>query len=134
MNHTLVSFGWYPHGARHFCASQTRAWNKGDDPTKGPPREVEFPGDKFDGIAFGFFDAPDKEFLLVSVRTRVPRGGAKTIVLVQPVLFVPGRHGVKGPSASFPKLSDDAAAAILVDMIVANPAFRDVLGGLLRGL
>ncbi len=126
MTHTLIYFGWYSHGFRHFHAGQTRYWKAKDDPNEPPRHAVERPPEqKFDGIRFGFFEGPDKSFLLVS---------ADDVALPQPVLLIPDRHGLTAPGPSFAKLNDDAAAAILVDMIVANPAFRDVLASKLRGL
>lgn len=125
MKHTLICYGWYDHGWRHFHVGQDHYWRKSDDPEKPAVKEVERPGPDFDGLRFGFFQKTDYEYLYVSVDDRA---------LPQPVLHVPGRHGVEAPGPSFVKLSDDAAANILVDMIVANPAFRDALGRLLRNL
>ena len=125
MVHTLVYFGWYSHGFRHFHAGQTRYWKKADSPDEPPAHSVVWPSSKFDGIRFGFFDGADKEFLLVS---------ADEVVLAHPVLFVPCRHGVGAPGPRHQKLDDNAAAAILVDMIVANAAFRDALARKLRRL
>ena len=66
-----------------------------------------------------------KFFLIVKVDALVPRA---------PVLFVGGRHGPAAPGPAWSKLDDDVAMNILVDAIVANPEYRDVLGERIRQL
>lgn len=124
MAHTLVYYGWFDHGFKRLSARQQRYWRKDDDPER-EGLEVEFPPQGTRDFHFGFMETWDKAFLFVKVNQ---------LVLPQPVLFVPGRHGVAAPGPSFPDLGPDAAAAILLDMIVANPALRDALGKKLHAL
>jgi hypothetical protein len=56
------------------------------------------------------------------------------ICLQVPVLFIGSRHGPVAPGPAWSQLNDDVAAAILVDVIVANPAYRDLIGRKLRAL
>lgn len=124
--HTLVYYGWFDYSFRHFTAETTRYWTKGRGQEPDNAVDVEFPdADKFKGIHFGFMDIPEKEFVIVKI---------KDLVLRVPLPLISHRYGVKGPGPSFAHLDDDAATNIIVDAIVANPEFRDVLGRYLRDL
>jgi len=126
MNHTLVYYGWYDHAVRHLHPEQDRYWRKDDDRSAPASHLVELPPKaKFDGFWFGFLEKAGKEYVYVRV---------DGVVLPQPVLHIPGRHGVQAPGPSFPNLNDDVAAAILADMIVENPSCRDSLVAFVRKL
>ncbi|MCC6667228.1 MAG: hypothetical protein IT375_26010 [Polyangiaceae bacterium] len=122
--HTLVYYGYFDLSFPRLHPGQKRCWKKSAKPNSaGDP--VELPNQKFDGILFGFMEKAPKFFLIVKV---------DDLVLRAPVLFVGGRHGPAAPGPAWSKLDDDVAMNILVDAIVANPEYRDVLGERIRQL
>ncbi len=122
--HTLVYYGYFDPSFPRLHSGQKRCWKKGDKPdSAGDP--VELPSKTFDGIRFGFMEKAPKFFLIVKV---------DDLVLRAPVLFVGGRHGPTAPGPAWSKLDDDVAMNILVDAIVTNPEYRDVLAGSIRNL
>ncbi len=118
--HALVYYGYFGTSFHRLVPKQKHYWRKG-----GGRGRVMLPTKAFDGIQFGFMEQAPKNFLFVQV---------DDLPLAAPVLFVGGRHGPAGPGPAWSKLDDDVAANILVDVIVANPGCRDILGGKLRTL
>ncbi len=123
--HTLVYYGYFDHSFPRLHPKQKRCWKKDDDKVESAGDPVEQPPKKFNGILFGFMEKAPKFFLVVKV---------DDLVLRAPVLFVGGRHGPASPGPAWSKLDDDVAQNILVDAIVANPEYRDVLSQRIRNL
>ncbi len=79
-----------------------------------------------DGVRFGFMEQQGKRFLAVRVGF-----GDEEVVLRHPVRLDPGRHlGGRRFSAQPIPLADDAAGALLADMIDLNPEQRPDLTAL----
>jgi hypothetical protein len=113
---TLVRLGHYETSFHLLHADQDRYWNKGE--MDGDGHRVEPAPTKFeDGIKFGFMQTDDGH-----VFVRINR-----LVLPTPVLFIGGRHGLKGPGPAWSEIDRETTLNILADAIVANPAFRDQL-------
>jgi hypothetical protein len=60
--------------------------------------------------------------------------GVEGIVLRAPVLLTAERHTDGKGFFNAPQFGPDSAMRLLVDMVVANPEYRDVLGVFIRRL
>jgi hypothetical protein len=123
--HALVYYGWFDHGFRRLHATQDKYWKKDDDPDSHPDgRPVERPPERFTGIQFGFMQISGGH-LFIKI---------DELVLRAPILFIGGRHGPTAPGPAWSELTDEVAARILADAIIANPEYRDLLATKVRGL
>jgi hypothetical protein len=117
--HTLNYYGHMDTSFHRLAPNQRLCWLK--DGTDG---HVEALPAGIDGIEFGVMQGQQDHFFVK----------AADVILRAPVLFIGGRHGPAAPGPAWPKLDDDVAVRILVDLIVSNPELRDVLGGMIRAL
>lgn len=120
MTHTILYYGNFLRNFRTLEPTTSTCVNK-----TGEIGEVEKATAKVDGLQFRYMELPDKEFVAV---------GVGDIVLRAPVLLVQERHTDGKGFFSGPHFGDDSAMRLIVDMIVANPEYRDALGRLLRCL
>jgi hypothetical protein len=115
---TLVYFGHYLTSFHRLHPLQDRYWKVDEGDPGATGQAIEVPPAKFDGgIHFGFMQMRTG-FVIVRIGE---------LVLPTPVLFVGGRHGPAAPGPSWAELDREASLNIIVDAIVANPAFRDHL-------
>jgi hypothetical protein len=121
--HTLVYLGWFDYSFHRLPEDPVHYYTKGRG--RQDPQPVEESSEDIDGIKFGYMEKPGKWFLIVTV---------DDLILRAPFLLVSDRHGVKGPGPSECKLGDGVACNILVDAIVSNPEYRDVLGARIRSI
>jgi hypothetical protein len=115
---TLVYLGHYETSFRKLHADQDRYWTKPEIEPGHPGKPIDPVPEKFSGgIHFGFMQTDDGH-----VFVRINR-----LVLPTPVLFIGGRHGLKGPGPAWSEIDRETTLNILADAIVANPVFRDQL-------
>ena len=120
MIHTILYFGHLDRNFRNL-APDTATYVDRD----GVEKPVVKASAKVDGYRFRYMECQGKEFVAVVV---------DEVVLRAPVLLIPERHTDGKGFFAPPQFGDDSAMRLLVDMIVANPENRDVLGRLVRRL
>jgi hypothetical protein len=136
--HTLLYFGPFDLNFRSLAAAESKKtfdseYVDWDAKTKCPAERAQ---KNATGLQFRYMRrlrSPEEDFV-VGVATEAPN--YISIVLRAPVLLVHERHmDGKWFAASNPVYpTDDSALRLLVDMVVANPEYRDELGRLMRGL
>jgi hypothetical protein len=125
VNHTLLYFGPFERNFRSLSADTTKYvdWGSNEQDAEGATERAR------GGLKFRYMRwsrSPEQDFVV----------GVDHIMLRAPVLLVHGRHmDAKWFAANNPSyLGDESAMRLLVDMIVANPEYRDELGRLVRSL
>jgi hypothetical protein len=118
--HTILYFGSFDRNFRDLGPNTITYVDK-----DGVKKDAELATAKVDGLKFRYMQRPGQEFLAVAVGD---------IVLRAPILLIPERHTDGKGFSHAPYFGDESAAHLLVDMVVANPEYRDSLGLLLRGL
>lgn len=118
--HTILYFGHFDRNFRALLAETTTYRDKDNE-----EKSAETPTEKVTGLRFRYMQRPAQEFFAV---------GVERIVLRAPILLIPERHTDGKGFAHAPYFGDDSAMRLLVDMVVANPEYRDALGLLVRGL
>ena len=129
MVHTIRYFWSFEKGFRSLDADT--AWYF--DREGNEKKELNKVSDKVDGLHFLYMQMRAQEFVAVGVDLVKSPSKYERIVLRSPVLLIPERHTDSKGFMSDPHFGDDFAAHLLVDMIIANPEYRDALGRLLRG-
>ena len=122
--HTLMYYGYFDRCRPLLRADQTKYWTKPEDPTVDAGKRVEMPPSEFTGIRFGQMQRGYGRFAIVKV---------DAIILTVAVEHDADRHG-DVPDKEWVELTDDHAANLLVDAIVANHLLRDALALKIRGL
>lgn len=120
MVHTILYFGHFDRNFRSLH-SETTTYRDRD----GVEKDAEEASPKVDGCHFRYMECRGREFVAV---------GVDDVVLRAPVLLIPERHTDGKGFFGGPQFGDDAAMRLLVDMIIANPESRDVLGRIIRRL
>lgn len=126
MNHTILYFG---HFDRNFQALNTETTTYRDKDNLKKP--VEQATKNVTGYHFRYMERQFKEFVAVGVEDVGERG---IIILRAPLLLTSERHTDEKGFFNGPHFGDESAMHLLVDMIVANPEYRDALGRLVRQL
>ena len=117
--HVIRRFGNYE---REFSRLLDQTKIEGENPLSKKIEEEK-------GLQF-FYMQSHQEFLAVGVQEREGPSGVK-LLLRAPVLLISERHVDRKGYLQDPHIGDESAMHLLVDMIIANPERRDVLGGLL---
>jgi hypothetical protein len=120
MKHTILYFGHFDRNFRALLPDTSTYLDR-----HGEEKPVDEASSKVDGFQFRYMECRGKEFVAV---------GVEDVVLRAPVLLIPERHTDGKGFFAPPQFGDESAMHLLVDMIVANPESRDVLGRLLRRL
>jgi hypothetical protein len=127
MTHTILYYGNFDRNF-HRLTVATKTYLNAD----GEELKVEHASKNADGLRFRYMEMPFKQFVAVGVEE--PRDDRRVIVLRAPVLLISERHTDGKGFFNGPHFGDDSAMNLLVDMIVANPEYRDALGLLVRRL
>jgi len=127
MEHTIIYMG---NMARSFATLSETTSTYLD--AGGIKKRIDEPSPKADGLIFAYMERRPKLFFAVRVYDPVAK---ETVVLREPVLLVTERHtDGKGFSPTPSRFGDDSALHLLVDMIVSNPEYRDLLGAMVQRL
>jgi hypothetical protein len=120
--HTIQYYGHFDTSFRELTPTTTTYRTKDGKLKKG---RIGPASKHVTGFKFRYMERTDKEFVAV---------GVESIVLRAPVLLAWERHTDGKGAFNDPMFGDESAMHLLVDMIVANPEYRDTLGLLLRRL
>lgn len=120
MVHTILYFGHFDRNFRTLASNTVTYLDR-----EGVEKPVDEASPKVDGLRFRYMECRGKEFVAV---------GVDDVALRAPVLLISERHTDGKGFFAPPQFGDDSAMRVLVDMIIANPESRDVLGRLVRRL